>query len=119
MFRTAKITTSLNSDWEYTVTADDAKELDFFLRINKRIKKLPPTAAAGLFLCHMMKRDYAFTSFHFPDVLIKILNLPLQFPDKLGARDAETLRRAATAALIHHQHPYLETFAEYLHKPAA
>ncbi len=119
MFKTAKITSSLDSDWEYTVTNEDVGHLKFLLQVHQKIGKLPPMAAAGLFLCHRMKRDYEFTSFYFPDVLIKILNLPLQFPDKLNARDAETLRLSATAALIHHQHPYLETFADYLQQPAA
>ena len=83
------------------------------------MKQFSPTAAGGLFLCHLMKRDYEFTSENFPDILVSILNLPLQSPDKMNHREAEKLLEAATAALIRHQHPYLDTFADHLHKPAA
>ena len=118
MFRSAKIVASLKSDWDYTVTVDDSKNLDSLLQLHGKIRRLPPTAAAGMFLCHMMKRDYEFASLYFPDVLIRILNLPDQHPDKLARRDADTLLEAATAALVRHRHPYLETFAEHLCEPA-
>ena len=91
MFRSAKIVASLKSDWDYTVTVDDSRNLDSLLQLHGKIRRLPPTAAAGMFLCHMMKRDYEFASLYFPDVLIKILNLPDQHPDKLARQDADTL----------------------------
>ena len=115
MFRTAKIVASLKSDWEYTVTEDDSRQLDYLLKMHAGIRRLPATAAAGMFLCHMMKRDYEFTSLYFPDVLIKILNLPDQHPDRLSRSDAGTLLEAATAALIRHQHKRVPRFRRLFH----
>ena len=119
MFKTAKIIDSLHSDWDYPVTSDERRHLQFLLQRHSQMKRLPPTAAAGLFLCHLMKRDYEFTSLNFPDLLIKMLNLPTQDPERLNHRDAELLLEAATGALLRHQHPYLDTFADHLPKPAA
>jgi hypothetical protein len=119
MFKTAKIIDSLHSDWDYPVTSDERRDLQFLLQRHSQMKRLPPTAAAGLFLCHLMKRDYEFTSLNFPDLLIKILNLPTQDPERLNHRDAQLLLEAATGALVRHQHPYLDTFADHLPKPAA
>jgi hypothetical protein len=67
----------------------------------------------------MMKRDYEFASTYFPEVLINILNLPETQPEKISRHDADKLLAAATAALVVHQHPYLETFAEHLCEPVA
>ena len=114
MFRTSRIVNSLNSDWEYRASNRDTEDLEFLLQRHTKIKHLPTVAAAGMFLCHKMKRDYEFTSEQFPDLLIKILNLPTQAPDRLEQEHADALLEAARAALAHHRHPYLETFAEYL-----
>jgi hypothetical protein len=119
MFKAAKIISSLESDWNYIITSEETRDLDFLLQKHGSMKQLPPTAAGGLFLCHLMKRDYEFTSENFPDILVNILNLPLQRPDKMNHRDAEKLLEAATGALIRHQHPYLDTFADHLQQPAA
>jgi hypothetical protein len=119
MFRTARIVHSLRSDWEYPVSKSDIRDLEFLQHRHAKIKHLPAVAAAGMFLCHKMKRDYEFTSAQFPDLLIRILNLPVEAPERLEKHHADALLDAAGAALSHHRHPYLETFAEYLRNSAA